>query len=149
MSPAGGAPLARHWLIAVGAGHVVIGIAMPLLLATRFGDDYLTHLWRAFYAGAPPDAATHALVRWLIVLLGAMIAGWGILIAGLAHVAVLRRTRGPIEVLLIALLVWAALDIGWGLHAGVMLHVIVDTLALVAIVPALLILRAHLPRTSG
>lgn len=138
----------RTWLVLVGLVHVAIGIAMPLLIASSLGDDYLAQLWQAFYAGAMPDAPTQALVRWLVVLLGAMIAGWGVLIVGLTQFAVSRRAPGPLGVLIVALVTWAALDIGWGLHAGVRLHVIADAAALVALVPALWVLRGKLSRSA-
>jgi hypothetical protein len=134
----------ERWLYLVCAVHVIVGIAMPLLLATPPGVAYVAELWHAFGAAGAPPEPTAALVRWLVVLLAAMVAGWGVLMAGLVRLAFRERRRAPLDVLLAGLAVWAPLDMGWSASRGVWSHVVLDVLALIVIVVPVLVARRRL-----
>jgi hypothetical protein len=134
-------PALERWLYAVCALHVAVGVALPLLLRTPLGTGYVATLWHAFGSGAAPDDVA-ALTRWLVVLLGAMVAGWGVLMAGLVRLAFRERRRAPLDVLLAGLAVWAPLDMAWSASRGVWSHVALDVAALAAIaIPVLLARR--------
>lgn len=133
--------LLQRWLYLVCGAHVAIGVAMPWLSQLPQGTAYVEHLAQAFGV-APLTAQTGELLRWLLTLLGAMIAGWGVLMAGLVRLACRNRQRAPLDLLALALLGWAALDMAWSASRGVWLHLWLDGLALLAIlVPAFLLRR--------
>lgn len=138
--------LLRRWLYVVCGLHVVVGIAMPWLLQAPFGRAYIVYLAQCFGMEDLPGE-TIALLRWLLVLLGAMIAGWGVLMAGLVHLACRTRSCAPLLWLAAGLLAWAALDLGWSASRSVWLHLWLDSVALLLIlVPAFALgrcLRAH------
>lgn len=127
----------ERWLLCVAALHLVVGATMPWWLDSPLGRAYLDLLLRS--GDAPGSDPPTALVRWLVVLLGAMIAGWGVLMGGLVRLAFAWRSAQPLRVLVAALVLWAALDMGWSAARGVWLHLALDGAALVAIVPAALV----------
>jgi hypothetical protein len=118
---------------------------MPWLLTLLPGTAYVGHLSEVFGV-APLTAPTSDLMRWLLTLLGAMIAGWGVLMAGLVRLACRQRSRAPLDLLSLALLGWAALDMGWSASRGVWLHLWLDGAALLVILLPVGLLRRRFDR---
>lgn len=140
--------LLQRWLYLVCGAHVAVGVTMPWMLQTPLGRAYLAHLATRFGIEDLP-AETAALLRWLLVLFGAMIASWGLLMAGLVRLACQTRSTAPLHVLAAALLAWAALDMGWSASRGVWLHLWLDALALLVILLPLSALHQRLRADHG
>lgn len=136
-------------MYAICAAHVLGGAALPWLLQTAPGQAYLAGLAQAFGIELSAAPRSASLLSWLLALLGAMIAGWGVLMAGLVRLAHRDRRRAPLDLLAVALLTWAALDMGWSASRGVWLHLWLDSAALLAILLPVWLLRRSLSRIGS
>lgn len=131
-----------RWLLAVAAGHVLVGALLPWFAAQSLFDAYHGGIESAFWqAGAPLEA--RGLQVWWISLFGPTVQLMALFMIALIHLA--DRLRQPQVWLWIAagLLVWAPQDILVSLQAQVWPHVWVDLFALAVLLPPLFWLWRH------
>lgn len=82
--------LIYFWLQAIGAGHIVLGVALALGGQTALLAPYFDTFLEQF--GLPlGDAAARSMAQSLIQLFGPTVASWGLLFCGLIY---LYRQRG-------------------------------------------------------
>ncbi|MEO4047355.1 TIGR01777 family oxidoreductase [Pseudomonas sp. CAU 1711] len=113
--------LLYRWLLAVGLGHVLLGIALAFAAQLPLTQAYFDYLF-ASAAAQPPSAEYQGLLRTMVGLFGPTVASWGLLFCTLL---VLYRGHGHRLIkpaLFAALLVWCALDSGISLYFGLNLH---------------------------
>ncbi|MDO8695889.1 MAG: hypothetical protein Q7J74_02140 [Pseudomonas sp.] len=97
------------WLLGVGGGHVVLGVALALGAQASLLAPYFDHLLSQFGLHAA-GAETRLLAQTLIQLFGPTVASWGLLFCCLIY---LYRRRGEPLIklsLFAALLLWLPLD---------------------------------------
>lgn len=131
----------ERWLLVVAAGHVVGGLALPLIAYTSGFDFYLAQLSATFWGGAAAPAEAEAFQRWIVALFGPTVAAWGVLMIFLIRAGARTQERWPWNALLLSVLVWAPADIGISLMHDFWIHVVVDGLAVISIVVPVLLLR--------
>lgn len=122
------------WLYLLVAGHILGG----LLLTWSDGLGFYLH-WvdNAFWTTpVPAEAATQQ--RWWFALFGATLQSYGIGMLALTHLGQRLRSAAAWGWLLLGILVWGPQDIWLSASAGVWVNVLVDGLALLALVPPLL-----------
>ncbi len=131
-----------YWLISVGVGHAILGCAFVLLASTPLMDPYLKVLYEAFQV--EPVGGVDLMLRTSLQFLGPTIASWGLLFALAIHFY--RHHGYPLikGYILIAVFIWFTLDTALSLSQGIHVHLIVNLLALGAIVPPLLLLKSKL-----
>lgn len=129
-------PWLIRWMYGVAAGHLLLALAMPWLVNSSLLDAYFNYLAQQFAAqhGQHDLRAVHA---WWISLFGPTIAYMSILMAAVVYFGARYRNSMAWFWLALATLVWAPQDIWLSLQYNVWLHVYLDSLALLLILPPL------------
>jgi hypothetical protein len=110
------------WLQAIGAGHIVLGVALALGAQTTLLEPYFANLLSQF-ALTDNDGLVLRLAQTLIQLFGPTVASWGVLFCTLLY---LYRRHGDAVIKLAifaALLLWLPLDCLISARQGLYLHV--------------------------
>ena len=130
----------EHWLYLVAIGHILAGLALPLLAYSSAFDFYAELIRGAFWPGTqvPPEADSFQ--RWIVALFGPTVTSWGILMLYLVRAGIRSKEVWPWNALIVAVIAWAPADITISLLHEFWLHVVVDIIAVIAItVPACLL----------
>jgi len=135
------------WLQGVALAHLLIA-----LILTWAGDSTLLGVYhqsveQAFWGQAAPPAA-HDLQVWWLALFGATLQSYSLYMFGLIHLGDRLRSHQAWAWLALGILLWAPQDILLSLQAGMWSHLVVDGLALLALLPPLLWLYRHDRPTS-
>ena len=133
----------EKWLLLLAYGHIVAGVAIPLLAYSGWFDYYSALLQETFWQGAPTPAPAMEFQRWIVALFGPTIASVGVVMAFLVRAGMRSGEAWPWTAILAALAVWGPGDIGISMLRHFWLHVQIDMAILLAIVPPVLILRAQ------
>lgn len=132
--------LIHRWLLLIGIGHVVLGVAMLLFGGSALLDPYFQSL-HASTGEALPSAAQQELLRTMVRLLGPTVASWGLLYCALLQLywqhghALIKPT------LFAALAVWCVLDSSFSTLAGLHSHLYLNVATVIAIGVPLALLR--------
>ncbi|MCO8171292.1 cell division protein [Pseudomonas sp. 21LCFQ02] len=131
-----------RWLYLVAGGHLLGGLLLSWAAPSGLFDQYLASLEQAFWGAVAPLAAREQQTWWL-ALFGATLQSYSLYMLALIHIG--SRVRQPMVWgwLMAGLLLWAPQDIVISLQAGVWSHLLIDSLALLALVPPLLWLYRH------
>ena len=70
--------LLYRWLLAVGFGHVVLGVVLAFAVHLPITQPYFDYL-HASVAALPPSVEFQGLLRTLVGLFGPTVASWGVL----------------------------------------------------------------------
>jgi len=133
----------ERWLLLVALGHVIAGVAIPILAYSAAFDYYSGLLQQAFSPAQQVPQATVEFQRWIVALFGPTIASVGVVFGALVMAGIKYRDTWPWNALLLGLALWAPGDIYISLTRDFWLHVQIDAAALLAIVPPVLVLRAR------
>ncbi|MEC4721270.1 cell division protein [Noviherbaspirillum sp. CPCC 100848] len=131
-----------RWLYAVAIFHCIVGALLPWVADAALFEGYHRSIETAFWQAAAPGEARN-LQTWWISLFGPTIQAmslWMMALIGLAA----RRSDARIWLWLIAgLAIWAPQDMLVSLRAGCWIHVWIDSIALIAMLPPLFWLHRH------
>jgi hypothetical protein len=133
----------EKWLLLLSYGHIVAGIVIPFVTYSSAFDYYSGLLQQAFWPGQEVPMATIEFQRWFAALFGPTIASVGVVMVYLVKAGIRYAEPWPWNAILIALAIWAPGDIGITLMKHFWLHVQIDVVVLLALVPPVLILRAR------
>lgn len=128
-----------YWMYALSLGHLLIGIALPLLIDQTFLESYHRMVEAGFWTTHAPVAARAQQVWW-ISLFGATIQNIAIWMAALTRLGDVHRSRFAWLALIIGVIIWAPQDIWVSYSAGVMIHVWIDVFAVLSLLPPLVLL---------
>ncbi len=132
--------LIYRWLLAVGLGHVLLGIVLAFAAHTSLTQGYFDYLY-ASVSSTSPSAEFEGLLQTMVGLFGPTVASWGLLFCALV---VLYRQHGHRLIkpaLFAALLLWCVLDSGISLYFGLSLHAYLNGAAALSLALPLLWLR--------
>lgn len=123
----------------VAMAHVAGGILLYANTPESWVNGYLQKLMTALNASeSDPES-----LRLILRLFGATVASWGVLMCYLVRRIRKSRDRAALDTLLLATFVWFVLDTSLSLQQGVMIHLGINSLALLAIwLPGLFIRQA-------
>jgi len=133
----------QTWLLAIAWLHLAIGVAIPFIAHSGLYDHYSALLQHAFWPGQIVPPETLAFQRWIVSLFGPTLASVGVVMIFLVRAGIRSAEVWPWNAILMALAVWAPGDIAISLTKDFWLHIVIDTFALMVIVPPVVILRAH------
>lgn len=97
------------WLLSIGAGHVVLGVALALGGQRALLAPYFDSVLRQFSL-ATDDAAARDMAQSLIQLFGPTVASWGLLFSTLLYLYRRHGDRLIKLAIFAALLLWLPLD---------------------------------------
>lgn len=133
----------ERWLLLIAFGHIAAGVAIPVLAYSGAFDFYSALLKNEFWPTHEVPLETIEFQRWFVALFGPTIASVGVVFAYLVKAGIKYRETWPWNALLIAIAAWAPGDIYISLMRNFWLHVQIDVVAVLAIVPPALLLRAR------
>lgn len=125
------------WLYGVAAAHLAIGVLLSWGSDLPLFASYHRLIEGAFWPNQVPDGA-HLFQLWWLSLFGPSIQTLGIWLAALIYLGSRYRSNIVWCCLLLGFAVWAPQDIFISLRADAWVHVWVDLLALLSVVPPLL-----------
>lgn len=125
------------WLYGVAAVHLLVGVLLPWVGNSVLFEPYHRLIEGAFWSNAAPEGARLFQVWW-ISLFGPTIQTLGVWMAALVYLGARYRNRFIWCALLLGFAVWAPQDIFISLKANAWVHVWVDLLALLSVIPPLL-----------
>jgi hypothetical protein len=141
--------LLEKWLLLLAYGHIAAGIAIPVVAYSSVFDYYSCLLQAAFWPAQPVPMATIEFQRWFAALFGPTIASVGVVMVYLVKAGIKSAEIWPWNAILVALAVWAPGDIYISLMRNFWLHVQIDVVTLLTIVPPVLLLRANAVRKQA
>ena len=130
------------WLYAVAISHLVVSIVLTWAGQHGWLDTYIQHLEQVFWGTTAPAPARAQQIWWL-ALFGATLQSYSLYMLGLIRLGSRYRIPAIWGWMMLGILVWAPQDIWISLQAGVRLHLWVDSLALLTLLPPLLWLYRH------
>jgi hypothetical protein len=128
------------WLILAALTHVIVGLLVFFFSDSSWMDDYHRTVARVFW---PNGFDLHTVKReqaWWMSLFGATVQCLGIWMLALVLYAGRHRIAEIWLWIAIGLLVWAPQDMFLSWRAGIAVHLIVDSVALLAMLPPLILL---------
>lgn len=128
------------WLTLVAIAHLIGGLIMVFCSSYPWTADYHRTVAKAFWPGSVDMNFLTREQAWWMSLFGATVQCLGIWMLALVRYAGRHRTAGLWLWLAVGLLVWAPQDLMLSWQAGVTVHLVVDSLALLAMLPTLLVL---------
>ena len=129
-----------YWLYLVGLLHFLAGLALPLMANGALFSSYHDMVDSTFWREIVPTGVRPLQVWWLS-LFGATIQSLGLWMLALIRLGDIHHSRFAWSILSVGLLLWAPQDMWISYQAGVTLHVWIDLLALICLLPPLLVLR--------
>ncbi|MFQ5575362.1 MAG: hypothetical protein ACE5G8_00060 [Anaerolineae bacterium] len=124
----------QRWLFVVGLAIALFGLAMALFSGTSFFSWLFDSRINPVFWGAenlPP--AAEAFQRFIYGVLGATIAGWGTVIAFIAHVPFKNKELWAWNSLLAGLLIWYVVDTSISVYFAVYFNALFNTLLFVLV----------------
>ena len=130
----------KVWLLGYAGLHIGVGLALPWLVHTSLAAGYSGELASAFFDTATPPPEVRPVTLWLLGLFGPTIASWGVLLGALTLALLPQHPRRLAVAVGLALLVWMPLDSLLGVVNGVYSNVLLNGLAVAALLPPLVAL---------
>ncbi len=125
------------WLYASALAHVLVGFALPWLSDLRLISPYHHSTLSFFWPAGIPEAA-QAQQLWWMALFGPTVQSVGLWMAALVRLGDVHHSRFAWQALIAGLLLWAPQDMLYSLRADAWVHVWVDVLAIITMLPPLL-----------
>jgi hypothetical protein len=112
-----------QWLLVVSLIVVIFGLILAFLYGTALFKPLDEQLSAAFWSN-PGDvtAAMHHYQHWLVGVLGALFASWGVLLAFITYYPFKRQEKWAWNGLVTALIVWFVVDESFSLYFHVYLN---------------------------
>lgn len=118
-----------NWLVAVALVSGLIGLLFAL---TSIGSTLMDMLFGWSSAALPPATAEgDNLVRFFFGLIGGIMAGWGLALAGIAHVAFRRGERWAWMITALSIVTWFLVDSAVSAATGIYANVVGNVIFLV------------------
>jgi hypothetical protein len=131
-----------RWLCAVAIAHLLAGLTLTLMAHLPMFENYHHGIEQAFWPhGVPAESRPQQV--WWIRLFGATLQFVAVLMLAMVRVADRVRRAEPWGWLIAGLLLWAPQDMAISASAGIWVHVAIDAVALLVLLPPLVWLYRH------
>lgn len=131
-----------RWLQAVALLHLFAGLLLTWAGHSSLLGDYQLSVEVAFWGHAAPTVA-HEQNIWWLALFGATLQSYSLFMFGLIHLGDRLRSHHAWAWLIAGILLWAPQDTFISLQAGIWSHLVINSLAVLALIPPLLWLYRH------
>jgi len=127
----------QKWLSIAAGAVVAIGLFLALTGFLPYSEPVNRLINQTFWPGRAVSVETSDFQRWVYGILGATVAGWGVLLLFVARVPFKKKERWSRQAILVCLAVWFPLDTALSLYHGVYLNAAFNaTLAMAIGLPA-------------
>ena len=126
-----------QWLYAAAIVHSLVGVVLAWAPTWLLSEHYHQPIDLAFWQSAAPSAA-RAQQLWWIGLFGVTVQSLGLWMWALVYLGQRHRSRFAWGALIVGIVIWAPQDLFISLQADAWLHVWVDLIAVVSMLPPLL-----------
>ncbi len=117
----------QRWLFALSVGVVLFGLALAFFNGSPTFDLFNRQIDPAFWGNQPISSEAGLFRQWVYGVLGATMAGWGAMIAFIAHYPFRRKEQWAWYSVLIGMLIWYVVDTSISLAFGVAFNAIFNT----------------------
>ncbi|PVZ42468.1 cell division protein [Pseudomonas sp. CC120222-01a] len=131
-----------RWLQAAALMHLLIGLGLTWAGHSPLLGNYQLSIEQAFWGQAAPAPAREQQVWWL-ALFGATLQSYSLYMLGLIQLGDRLRSHNAWAWLAFGIVLWAPQDMLVSLQAGMWSHLVIDSMALLALLPPLLWLYRH------
>lgn len=138
-----------RWLFVVGVIICVFGIIMAFLSGTVLFRPFDRQINSVFWGNGSVDSATKEYQQWIMGVLGATMASWGIFVLFIAHYPFRQKEKWSWNCLMLGLLVWFLIDSSISLYFRVYFNAIFNTALFVLVILPLAFTRRHFGQMSG
>lgn len=135
-------------MAAICVGHLVVGVVLAWFMQSAVFEPYHRSVALHFWGDAAP-AAARAQQVWWIALFGATMQSTALWMAALVYLGNRYRSAAAWAWLLAGLVLWAPQDMAISLQADAWIHVWIDGVALLMMVPPLVWLWQHDRNLAG
>lgn len=136
----------QRWLFVVGLAVSVFGVALALLNATSLFAVMHHQVNPVFFMEERICADARAFQMWSYGVLGAVVAGWGVALAFVAHYPFKNKEPWAWNCVATGLLLWYVIDTGISAYFKVYFNVLFNTGMLVAALLPLVLTRKQFVR---
>ncbi len=133
----------QRWLFAVGIVMSVFGVLLALFNATPLFALFDRQINPVFWGAADIPGGAREFKQWAYGVLGAMLAGWGVFMAFIAHYPFKRREMWAWNCIFAGLLVWFVIDTAISLNFKVYFNAAFNTVLFVMVMLPLAFSRKH------
>ena len=141
----------QRWLLVFAVLLILFGVGMVFFNTTSVFDALFNdNINPAFWGSDGPDPTALRFQSWAYGLLGATIAGWGVIIFFLVKIPFAQREKWAWNAFFWGLLLWYVLDTGASIYYGVLFNAAFNTaIFLVALIPLLFTQGRMLEQSEG
>jgi len=100
----------QKWLFGVSLLVTLFGVLMAFLSGTVFFDLFNSRVNPVFWGSREAASDIKVFQQWIYGVLGATVAGWGVIMAFLAHYPFKQKEKWAWNALLAGLIVWFVID---------------------------------------
>jgi hypothetical protein len=137
----------RRWLVLVSWALVVFGLGLSLFNQAPLFDLMVNdRINPAFWRGGRITPEAKVFQQWVYGVLGAVLAGWAMLMALFVQHAFPLKERWVWRSLALGIGIWFVVDSALSLHFGVAFNALVNLLLLLALGVPLAATRKHFTR---
>ena len=137
------------WLFVVGVVICVFGIVMAFFNGTVLFRPFDSQINPVFWGDENVDSTIKEYQQWIMGVLGATMASWGILVLFIAHYPFRRKERWSWNCLMLGLLIWFLIDSSISLYFRVYFNAIFNSALFVLVILPLVFTRKQFAQMSG
>ncbi len=131
-----------RWMYGIAVGHLLVGILLPWIGELSIFETYHRSVEAGFWGqGAPATARAQQV--WWISLFGPTVQSLALWMGALVFIGDRQRSTFAWGWLMAGVIVWAPQDMLISLRAGAWIHVWIDSVAVITMLPPLVWLWWH------
>jgi hypothetical protein len=121
----------QRWLFVFSLVVIVFGMGMALLNRTPLFGVFDRQVDPVFWGANLPPSGVNEFQGWVYGVLGATMAGWGVLLAFVVQASFRKRERWAWNAVILSLALWYLTDTFLSLRSGVAFNAVFNTAILV------------------
>jgi hypothetical protein len=139
----------QKWLLVLGGVIVIFGLALAVFNQTPVFDVLFNRqINSVFWGVVEVTPQIRSFQQWVYGVLGATMAGWGVIILFIAHEPFRRREQWAWQCLAFGIGLWFVVDTALSMAANVIFNAAFNSLLVILILPPLLATRAQFNRST-
>ena len=133
----------QKWLFLVSLLIFVFGLAMVFLGGTAYFSFFSNYINSVFWDTVEVADSLKEFQQWIYGVLGATMAGWGIMLLFISHYSFRKREKWSWNCITIAIAIWFLMDTSISLYSKVAFNAAFNTLILLLVILPLIFTRKY------